>query len=291
MQNGGVANVPTGRGATEGANAKTRGRETGGICGAQTRRPHCRALHSACGVSGPPVPHTLTLFSAPSPICAPNSCGLVSARAPHPSLPVCAERAFQRLYPWHVRLRRSLRCRYQDQLLGKFSFPPHADIILRSSDLHDLRVQKSYVVDTSPVLGEQIMAKTCYGTGPGAITMGSLPVVRLPESHTILSSLLTFVFPVTSVLPPTIEQIMELLSVAQKYEMTTTLARIRDCASRRDPPLICANTALQVYSLAWEYGLPEETLLAAKETLRSPMTINTYEDKLDFISTPALCGL
>jgi hypothetical protein len=94
------------------------------------------------------------------------------------------------------------------------------------------------------------------------------PVVQLPEGHTILSSLLTFVFPVPSVLPPTIEQFLELLSVAQKYEMATTLARIRDCASRRDPSFISAETALRVYSLAWNYGLREETILAARATLK-----------------------
>lgn len=118
-----------------------------------------------------------------------------------------------------------------------------------------------------------------------------LPVVRLPESHAILSSLLTFVFPVPSFLPPTIEQILELLSVAQKYEMTTTLARIRDCASRRDPSFISAKTALHVYSLAWKFGLLEETLLAAEEALKIPMTIDKFEDKLERIPIPALCQL
>jgi hypothetical protein len=48
---------------------------------------------------------------------------------------------------------------------------------------------------------------------------------------------------------------------------------------------------LQVYSLAWNYDLLEETLLAAKETLKASMTIDAYEDKLDFISIPALCKL
>jgi hypothetical protein len=118
-----------------------------------------------------------------------------------------------------------------------------------------------------------------------------LPVVHLTESHAILSSLLTFVFPVQSFLPPTIEQILKLLSVAQKYEMTTTLARIRDCAPRRDPSFICAKTALHVYSLAWKYRLLEETLLAAEEALKIPMTIDKFEDKLELIPIPALCQL
>jgi hypothetical protein len=103
------------------------------------------------------------------------------------------------------------------------------------------------------------------------------PVVPLAEDHVIISSLLTFVFPVIPVLPPTIEQILKLLSVAEKYEMTTALIRIRDCASRRDPPFLCHETAFHVYSLARKYGLLKETREAAEETLKSPMTIQDLE--------------
>ncbi|KAH9008482.1 hypothetical protein EDB84DRAFT_1596314 [Lactarius hengduanensis] len=172
-------------------------------------------------------------------------------------------------------------------LLGKFSLPPCADIILRSSDSHDFWVQKLYVVDSSPVLREQIMAATCRGVGPEATSVDGetgdtlLPVVQVAEDHAIVSSLLTFVFPVLPILPPTTEQILELLSVAEKYRMTTALIRIRDCASRRDPPFICPENALHVYCVASNYGLLKETLEAAEVTLKSPMTIQDLEDKLD----------
>ncbi|KAH8983110.1 hypothetical protein EDB92DRAFT_1891911 [Lactarius akahatsu] len=176
-------------------------------------------------------------------------------------------------------------------LLGKFSLPPCADIILRSSDSHDFLVQKLYVVDSSPVLGKQITAATCHSIGLDSEatsvngetkdTVLQVPVVRVAENHTIISSLLTFVFPISSILPPTIEQILELLSVAEKYGMTTALNRIRDCASRRDPPFICPENALHVYCLASNYGLLKETLEAAEVTLKSPMTIQDLEDKLD----------
>ena len=53
-----------------------------------------------------------------------------------------------------------------------------------------------------------------------------LPVVQLPESYPIISSLLSFLYPVPPVLPPTIELTLELLSVAQKYQATTALTRI-----------------------------------------------------------------
>ena len=118
-----------------------------------------------------------------------------------------------------------------------------------------------------------------------------LPVVQLAESHAIISSLLTFVFPVLPVLPPTIEQILELLSVAEKYEMSIALIRIRDCAARRDPPFICPETALHIYSLARNHGLLQETLGAAEETLKSPMTIQDLEDKFDIMPSVALYEL
>ena len=52
------------------------------------------------------------------------------------------------------------QCTTSTDLLGEFSLPPRADIIIRSCDSHDFRVQKLYVVDSSPVLGERIMVIT-----------------------------------------------------------------------------------------------------------------------------------
>jgi hypothetical protein len=195
-------------------------------------------------------------------------------------------------------------------LLGKFSLLPRADLILRSCDSHEFPVQKLYVIDSSPVLGEKIIAATSYGAGPEGKPLStnrlpkltatseailndetSLPIVQLPDSHTIISSLLTFVFPVPPVLPPTIEQTLELLSVAQKYQVTTFLGQIRACAFEREPKLIRSETALHVYSLAWKYGLVEEALLAAKETLKMPMTIRDFEDNLNIMPGVALAEL
>ena len=51
-------------------------------------------------------------------------------------------------------------------MLGKFLLRPHEDIILRSGDSHDFPVLKHFIVDNSPILGEQIMATTFKGAGP-----------------------------------------------------------------------------------------------------------------------------
>jgi hypothetical protein len=191
-------------------------------------------------------------------------------------------------------------------MLGKFLLHPHADVVLRSGDSHDFPVQKFDIINCSPILGEQIMATTSNGEGPegklliprtafpkdmlitatseatvNGETVTLLPVIRLPEDHTIISSLLSFLFPVPPILPPSREKTLKLLSVAQKYQMTAALTRIRDCVNRLEPEFFNLETALQEYSLAWKYGLLEETLLAAKETIKWPMTLDVFKDRLD----------
>ncbi|KAI9441875.1 hypothetical protein H4582DRAFT_2097155 [Lactarius indigo] len=160
---------------------------------------------------------------------------------------------------------------------------PGSDIILRSCDSHKFRVPKLYFVNSSPVLRELIgsISKTS-GVSDGK-EQEPLPVVELSESGVILHSLLTFIFPVVPILPSTTEGIMELLAVAQKYQMDSVMAHIRGAISRQDPPFILPNTALHVYSLAQKYELHQEALLAARSTLRLSMTIEALEDKIDFV--------
>ncbi|KAH9053905.1 hypothetical protein EDB87DRAFT_145037 [Lactarius vividus] len=116
---------------------------------------------------------------------------------------------------------------------------------------------------------------------------GPFPVVKLPESKATIYSLLTFIFPVTPILPSATETIMELLAVAQKYQMDSVLTRIRGIISRQDPPFIRPETALHIYFLAQKYEIHQEVLRAARVTLRLLMTIESLEDKLDF---PGMTG-
>ncbi|KAH9080632.1 hypothetical protein EDB83DRAFT_1002714 [Lactarius deliciosus] len=163
---------------------------------------------------------------------------------------------------------------------------PDADFILRSSDLQEFRVLKIYLIKSSPVLHELILESSASTNFPDSSTspnVGVLPYIQLPENGTILSSLLTFILPVLTVLPPTTEQIIELLSAAQKYEMIPTLAHIRETIALLDPPFILPETAFHIYSLAQRYGLGQEVVRAARMTLTSPITIEVLEDKLDIM--------
>jgi hypothetical protein len=165
---------------------------------------------------------------------------------------------------------------------------PRADIILRSRGSRRFKVPKVYIVDSSPVLAELIRA-TPYPPRPSAIanSVTPLPVVQLSDKGRILTSLLSFILPTMTVkLPPTLEDIMELLSTAQKYEMDLVLIRIRDHIARQHPPLVRDENAFYVYSLAQKYGLHREADQAARFTLYASMDIEDLETagKLDILS-------
>ena len=165
---------------------------------------------------------------------------------------------------------------------------PGADIILRSHDTHHFRVLKSYVIANSPVLDELI----CKALGSiDDEHEASLPVFQLPESGAILHSLLTFVFPVIPLLPSTTEQSMELLSVAQKYQMDSVLALIRLSIARRSPPSTQRDSAFNTYSLAHKYGLRQEALQAARTMLHHPLNIEDLKDGPDKMSGASLYEL
>ncbi|KAH9174329.1 hypothetical protein EDB89DRAFT_2094057 [Lactarius sanguifluus] len=162
---------------------------------------------------------------------------------------------------------------------------PDADITLRSCDLQEFRVLKFYLIKYSTVLSDLIQSSAINSPDSStSLHTRTLPCIQLPDSGTILSSLLSFILPVPSILPSTTERIMELLSVAQKYKMNSTLAHIRAAVGSQDPPFIRPETAFLIYTLAQTYGLGQEVARAARVALTFPMTIQGMEDKFDTMS-------
>ncbi|KAF8264145.1 hypothetical protein EI94DRAFT_1686722 [Lactarius quietus] len=161
---------------------------------------------------------------------------------------------------------------------------PGADIVLRSFDFHDFRVPKLYIINSSPLLQELVLRSVSSTSDrPSGEEQEPLPVAKLPESGATLYSLLTLIFPVAPILPPTYEKIMELLGVAQKYQMSSALSHIRGIiGARKDPPFIRPETAIHIYFLAQQHQLHQEALQAARVTLRLPMVIEDLVDKLEF---------
>ena len=165
---------------------------------------------------------------------------------------------------------------------------PGSDIVLRSRDAYDFRVPKLYIINSSPVLRELMRCISNTSDVSNGKESEPLPVVEMRESNaTTLYSLLTFIFPVTPILPSTSEKITELLAVAQKYKMDSVLSHIRGAIARLDPPFIRLETALHVYFLAQKHELHQEAVQAARVTLLLSMTIEGLGDKLEF---PGMTG-
>jgi hypothetical protein len=176
-----------------------------------------------------------------------------------------------------------------DEPLPNIPDYPGADIILRSQDSHHLRVPKVFIIYSSPVLDE--LVRKCLDSLGDANAEASLPVVQLPESGKILRYLLTFILPVFPSIPPTHEKTMELLSVAQKYQMETVLVHIRGSIAGQNPLPTRLEPALHIYALAQKYGLRPEALQSARTILRYSMTIEDLGDKLDFMPGASLYEL
>jgi hypothetical protein len=163
-----------------------------------------------------------------------------------------------------------------------FDFPG-SDIVLRSCDSHIFHVPKLYIINSSPVLRELIQTVLNSSDIPNGEGQEPLPVVKLPENGAALHNLLTFIFPVDPILPSTSEKIMELLAVAQKYQMKPVLSHIRGIiGARKDPPFFRLETALHIYFLAQQQGLHQEAVQAARVTLRIPMVLEDLVDKFEF---------
>ena len=174
-------------------------------------------------------------------------------------------------------------------LFIRLSDYPSADIVLRSQDSHHIEVPKIYVVNSSPVLGELIQKAL---DSPGnANAEDPLPVLQLPECGKVLECLLTFVFPVTPRIPSTFEEVIELLSVAQKYQMEAALSHIRAIIAQQNLRPTDLGPALHLYALAQKYSLRPEALQAAQSILKYPMTIENLSNKLDIIPSASLYEL
>ena len=128
-----------------------------------------------------------------------------------------------------------------------------SDIVLRSRDSYNFPLPKLYIVICSPVLRNLIESVLNTSDAPTG-EEESLSVVKIPESKEILYSLLTFIFPVTPTLPPTAEKIMELLAVAQKYEMDSVVSHIRGAISRQEPPFFAWKPHFMFISLRNSMG-------------------------------------
>ena len=73
--------------------------------------------------------------------------------------------------------------------------------------------------------------------------------------------------------------------------MSHALVHIRGSVALKDPPFMNKDNALHIYSLAQKYGLRREVIQAARVTLKSTLTIEHLQDKLDLMPSDDLYEL
>ena len=162
-----------------------------------------------------------------------------------------------------------------------------ADLIIRSSDQVDFHVHQSNLGMASVAFEDMFTI-----SGPSHREQGQKkPVVNLTEDSKTLHRLLTMCYPIEPSMPETLEDALSLLATCQKYQMNSTITRIRSFLKGHSPPLFTAQNSFHAYGVARRYHLKEEALVAARLTLERPLDFDECGEDLRFISGADLIQL
>ena len=185
-----------------------------------------------------------------------------------------------------------------------------ADIILRSRPVPadvpleenlttatHFRVHRLFLIKASSVF-ERLLAETTSSQSPNhdkelkikRDKCDGLPVLCLSEDRDTLHSLLTAIYPTDVDYPRTLEAMMKTYAAANKYCMSSVLTLFRTYRSGVGP-VVTTENAFRAYLFAFNEGLREEALEAARLTLTLPQTFETYGKDLCNASGPALQAL
>lgn len=147
-----------------------------------------------------------------------------------------------------------------------FDNPRRADVILRSSDLVDFHVYKLILSLASPVFETMF---TLPATSSSDTMMADdddhrhgLSVVKLMEDSCTLEALLQACYPTTGPHLNSIDSVLHILGVAEKYEITACheLARVVIASLAEDQPI-------RAYAVACRYGFKDVAVRAARACL------------------------
>jgi len=89
---------------------------------------------------------------------------------------------------------------------------PDANIIIRSSDLVDFRVHKSVLAMMSPFFKDLLSLPQPSDSE----SVDGFPVVQLPEDSELLNSLVSILYPISTVIPSSYEKVSYLLAAGRR---------------------------------------------------------------------------
>ena len=176
------------------------------------------------------------------------------------------------------------------------SFPSASPGSDRTSATH-FRVHRLFLVKASPVF-KRLLCEAAPSQYPdqdeeSGITRDNydnLPVLCLSEDTDTLHSLLTAIYPTDVAYPRTPEAMMKTHAAAKKYGMSPTLTLFRTNYTR-SVPIMTTENAFRSFFLAFNKGLKEEALEAARLSLSLPLTFESLGKELCNASGLALKAL
>ncbi|KAF9224056.1 hypothetical protein BS17DRAFT_780401 [Gyrodon lividus] len=165
-----------------------------------------------------------------------------------------------------------------------------ADIILRSFDNIDFRVFKLFLSLASPFFEALFdIPQPPEGEGDQEMKDG-LVVIPVSEDSKALDALLRFCYPCTLAEAPNLEElkdVVDVLEAAKKYSLDAIERKVAQAISN---PKILEAEPLRCYVIAHRSSLREETLLAAKYTLKQPLIPEWFEE-IELLSATDLLTL
>lgn len=167
---------------------------------------------------------------------------------------------------------------------------PKADIILRSSDRVDFRVFKLFLALASPLFETMFELPQPAAVGTSDDTKDGLPVISMQENSKILDTFLRFCYPSTLAEDPSLDNLIDIkaiIGVAKKYSLDLIERRV--CQALASPKVLEAEP-LRCFAIARNARLTDETIIAARYTLRQPL-IPTCLPEIDMITASDLLAL
>ncbi|KAF9233459.1 hypothetical protein BU15DRAFT_66562 [Melanogaster broomeanus] len=167
---------------------------------------------------------------------------------------------------------------------------PKADIILRTSDNIEFRVFKLFLSLASPFFESLFdIPQPTEVSGEQEIKDG-LAVIRVSEDKKTLDALLRFCYPCTLAEDPNLEQLKDVTDVLEAAKKYSIDAIVRKAAQAVSNPKILEVDPLGCFAIAHHGQLRDETLLAAKYTLRQPLIPSWFEE-IELLSAADLLAL
>ncbi|KAH7921219.1 hypothetical protein BV22DRAFT_1132446 [Leucogyrophana mollusca] len=157
-----------------------------------------------------------------------------------------------------------------------------ADVIVQASDDVKFGVHKLILSIASPLLKRLFSPSTSSPLPADVIVLkreDDRDVIHVEEDNQTTEAVLRFCYPFANPVLDSLDRVQGVLEMMKKFGMKDVMDRVK--ASLVQPAFL-DEEPLRVFSIAYRYGLEDETKLAARHTLRQPI-FGPYVKDLDHI--------